>query len=260
LPEELQTLAESPAAPSTEEQNTTEAPAATEQQQEPEGEEQESSEEQPKPIKGGFQKRIDRLTREKEFWKAEALKSAQPVAEQAQTEPEKAKPTRQGFESDDAFLEALADYKVEQKLAQADTERKKQEAVAPLVKAQQEFASSVRDYHETMREATDVPVNEQVANYIRDVEIGPQLGYFLAKNPDEAQHLITLGPAALAKAITALEPRFLKPTPPAKTATVSTAPPPPKSTGKPSGSSEKNPEEMSPTEYRAWRAKKYPNL
>jgi hypothetical protein len=95
--------------------------------------------------------------------------------------------------------------------------------------------------------------------FLRDPEIGPQLGYFLAKNPDVAESLVKLGPAALAKEISALEPRFLKPSS-AKTATVSKAPPPPTPAGKVSTQSAKDPGDMSPAEYRVWRAKTYPGL
>jgi hypothetical protein len=260
MPEEVQQAAETQeqiAAPSTEEQNQSTESAAGEQQQESTGQGGDGEEAKPKP-KGGFQKRIDRLTQEKEFWKTEALKG-KPVAESAQDKPE-GKPKSDDFATHDEFVEALVDWKADQKLGQAEANRKKEEAVEPLKKAQRDFAASVDDYHETMAEATDVPVNENVLTYLKDPDIGPQLGYFLAKNPDEAHRLVKLGARALATEITALESRFLKSSPSEKTATVSKAPPPPNLSGK-LGAQEKDLSEITDfQEYMRQRAKKYPNL
>jgi hypothetical protein len=260
MPEEVQQAAETQeqiAAPSTEEQNQPTESAAGEQQQESADNGGDGEEAKPKP-KGGFQKRIDRLTQEKEFWKTEALKG-KPVAESAQEKPQ-GKPKSDDFATHDEFVEALVDWKADQKIQAVETSRKKEEAIEPLKKAQRDFAASVDDYHETMAEATDVPVNENVLTYLKDPDIGPQLGYFLAKNPDEAHRLVKLGARALATEITALESRFLKSSPSEKTATVSKAPPPPNLSGRSSASSTKDPGDMSPAEYREWRAKTYPNL
>lgn len=255
-------VAQEPAVLETEQNQSTEQ--ATEETTQQETETQKAEEEEHKR-KGGWQRKIEkqqRLLEEREreiaFLRGKAgLDLEQPGPASTQSSE---KPTRDKFQSDEDFVEALADWKVEQKFSAAEQRRKQEEAVAPIKKAVEDFAASVGDYHETMSEATDVPCNDQVAMFLRDPEIGPQLGYFLAKNPDVAENLVKLGPAALAKEISALEPRFLKTSPSAKTATVSKAPPPPTPAGKVSAQSTKDPGEMSPAEYRAWRAKTYPNL
>lgn len=262
MPEEVVVPAEVQeeiAAPSTEEQNeSTESATETEQQEsQAEGEAQKS--------KGGFQRRIDKLTREKsdaerekEFWRQEALRNL-PNDGKAKEEPKTPdKPTRETFASDDDFYEALTDWKLDRREEKKTQESKEKAAVQPLFEARQKFAETVDDYHEVMRAATNIPVSQNMLPYLNDPEIGPELGYFLATNPDEAKTLAKLGPVILAKTIVELQSRF-KPAS-EKTATVSKAPPPPTTAGKVSAQSTKDPGDMNPAEYRVWRAKTYPDL
>lgn len=253
-------VAQEPAVLENEQNQSTEPAAGEPTQQETEAKQAEEEHRR----KGGWQRKIEKQSRQLEeqmqqiaFLKGKlGIDLEQPGP--AET-PSPDKPTRDKFQSDEDFVEALADWKVEQKFSAAEQRRQQEEAIAPIKKATQDFAATVTDYHETMSEATDVPCNDQVAMFLRDPEIGPPLGYFLAKNPDVAQNLVKLGPAALAKEISALEPRFLK-SAPSSTATVSKAPPPPTPVGRSASGQDEDIRNTTDMEkYKAWLRKTNPD-
>jgi hypothetical protein len=247
------------AAPSTEEQNEPTESAAGEN--EPQGEGQKS--------KGGFQRRIDKLTKEKadrerelEYWRQQALRTQpkeEPKEEVSQT-PDK--PTRDKFASDEEFVDALTDWKLDRRQEKQAQEQEQKAKVQPLFEAREKFAATVDDYHEVMRAATDVPVSQSMLPYLQDPEIGNELGYFLAKNPDEAKELAKKGPAALAKAIVELQPRFKPDASSEKSPVIpmSKAPPPPTPVGRSSSGQD---EDISTTtdmdKYKAWLRKQNPD-
>jgi hypothetical protein len=266
LPEEVVTtpaeVQEETAAPSSEEQNeSTESATGEAEQQESqaEGEGQKS--------KGGFQRRIDKLTREKadkerelEYWRQQVLRSQPKDEPKEETPKAEDKPTRDKFTSDEEFVEALTDWKLNQRQAKQAQENEQKAAVQPLFEAREKFAATVDDFHDVMRAATDVPVTPNMLPYLQDPELGPELGYFLAKNPEEAKKLAKLGPVILAKSIVELQPRFKPDAPSAKTATVSKAPPPPNPVGRSASGQD---EDISTTtdmdKYKAWLRKNNPD-
>jgi hypothetical protein len=185
-----------------EETSTTESESATDEPQE-------------KSKGGGFQKRIDKLTKEKaekereaEFWRQEAMRNRpkeEPKVE-AQKEPER--PKREEYANEEDFLDKLTDWKLDQRQAEQEKKRKADEAVRPLFEARVRFAEATPDFHEVVRAATNVPVSEYMQPYLADPEVGPELSYFLAKNPEEGQKLAKLGPVALAQSIIDLRPQY----------------------------------------------------
>lgn len=231
------------------------------------GEPQEPQTEDKPKVTGSFQKRIDKLTREKEFWKEQALTPKQVAQQAAQTETPTVtgKPSENDFETHAEFVEALTDWKVDQKVKsfeakqneeKAKTHQKTQEE--QLFEAKKAFAAAVPDFAEVMADA-DFLISPALTSEVNSPEYGPQLAYFLAKNPEEVEKLNDLAPLALSRAIGRLESRFT--TAPQKTAAkVTNAPAPPNPVGRSSPTSEKRIEDMTPSEYDVYRAKKYPNL
>ncbi len=257
LPEQV--IPEGTAAPETQVETTTES--ATGEQHEP------TTEGDPKP-KGGFQRRIDKLTRaaadkerEAEYWRQEALRT-KPT--ETTTEP-KGKPQETDFQTHADFLEALTDWKVDSRLKVAETKQNEEKARNYQQTAEQkyrerlqEFRAETPDFDEVMEEAT-IDVGKAVLAEIRDHEHGPALAYFLAQNLDEAERLSKLNPLALAREVGRLESRFTT-TPSIKTATVSKAPRPPTPVSKSSSASSKDPSEITDmTEWRAYRRKQDPD-
>jgi hypothetical protein len=227
-----------------------------------------------KKVTGGFQKRIDKLTREKEFWKEQALTQAKPAGAQQQagqteeTKPaaETTKPKASDFETHAEFVEALVDWKADEKLKAVRTETAKERARTQQQTAEQayqakekEYKGAVPDFDEVVA-AADFPVSRAVLEEIVHGENGPALKYYLASNPEEADRLNKLGPVQLAREVGRLETRFKTAAKAGTTAAVSNAPKPATPATRSASTSTKDPGEMTPGEYRAWRAKQYPNL
>lgn len=267
MPEEtaVATVAEATeetAAPAASAEGTTATESATGEQQEP------AAGEQQKPLKGNFQKRIDTLTRreaearrEAEFFRQMAMKG-QPATPTTATETPKAegKPDASKFTTHAEYVEALTDWKVDQKLKASEARQNAEKAqthqktVERTYQAkEQEYAASIPDFEETVAGA-DIPVSQAVIQEIVTGDNGPALKYYLAKNPDEAERLSQLSPVALAREVGRLESRFTK-APQKAAATVSGAPKPITPVSKSSATSTKDPGEMDLKEYRAWRAK-----
>src|SRR2546423_213152 len=199
------------------------------------------------------QPRIDELTRKvRETEREAAYRRAR--AEAATTPPEKPreKPTADKFDDYGAYVEALADWKADEKIrvaldardkAAAET-RQSETRTTNWQERQAEARKSIPDLDAVM-EASDVPIAAHVASELLDSELGPQIAYHLAKHPDIAAKLNGLTPTAAAREIGRLEATLgtvsapsepvvdapAEPVPPAPKAKTTSAPPPVKPTG-----------------------------
>ncbi|MDE2098393.1 MAG: hypothetical protein KGL39_14160 [Patescibacteria group bacterium] len=170
-----------------------------------------------KPSKG-FQKRIDKLTKEKyqleariaEFERqrqeqAAQVQQRQQVQQQAQAQPQ-GKPTLDQFQSYDAYVEALADWKFQERQAQAQREAAQRTQVEAAQKQQQEFKERFDSYRERVNAAAtkyedwddvtskNVIVPESASLAIIDSEQGPDITYFLGKHPEVVDELHEMTP------------------------------------------------------------------
>lgn len=191
------------------------------------------------PKKPNVQSRIDELTRarhqaerEAAYWREQAAKS-QPSSQDAP------KPTKADFASDEDYLEALADYKAEQKVqkfSQQTQAERAQEAEAKQTATRfdlyrERVAQSVEampDYHEVVGQS-EVPAAAHVLESILDSDVGPQLAYHLAKHPVVAERLNDMTAVQAARELGRLEaqlaqPKADAPAPPAKRTTNAPAP------------------------------------
>jgi hypothetical protein len=185
------------------------------------------------------QKRIDRLTWEanEAKRKAEELEAKLRERQERQPEPSAARPKPEDFQDYDAYVEALADWKAEEKArklrdelkAESEKTRAKTEAdrrMEAFRAAESKVRATVQDYDEAIQDAQDTPMTQVMFDVILESEVGPNLLYHLAKNPDEAERIAHLSPARQAAEIGKLEDKLaqqLKDPPKPK---ASNAPPP----------------------------------
>lgn len=102
------------------------------------------------------------------------------------------KPARAQFTSDDDFEKALMDWTADktrmEDASKAEEERQARQA-ADTAKAWQDrqakFKADTADYDDTIKNS-DVKVSDQVRDAIFDSDVGPQILYHMAKNPDVA--------------------------------------------------------------------------
>lgn len=193
---------------------------------EEEGKEAAAGKDETKPKKkGGFQRRIDKLNarfadkeREAEFWKAKAMEGPKPAG--AKTEETAAavpgKPKADDFKTNEEFVEAMADWKADQKLAARDAKASETAAASEHNKVMEahmsrvtEFKKSKPDFDEVITDADDLvdpsPVMRQM---IVTSEVGPAILYELAKDPDECNRISKLGPIATAREMAKIELRL----------------------------------------------------
>lgn len=251
--------------------------AQTQEQQQqtdaPEGEQQDRDE---KGRFKGVQPRIDELTRKRHeaereaaYWKGVATqgKAPQPSADQPAANP---KPTPDQFDDYGDYIEALTEWKAEEKISKALTEREAKAAQqqqaqtrATTWEQRQAQARAAMPDYDAVLGASDAPVAAHVAEAIQDSEHGPALAYHLAKNPDLLDRLNGLSPRAADRELGRLEERLSsKPAEPgtqpaAEPAPAKTtqAPKPAAVTSSQGRTIAQDPSKMTMAEYEAFRSK-----
>lgn len=236
-----------------------------------------ATEDKPKPKKP-IQPRINELVAEREEARQLALHEAQRSTElereladlkakletmQASPDPvDTARPVRENFASQEAYEDAVIDWRADQRIAErerAASAARQQTVQNQLVQnwqaRQEEVRKEIADYDEVLGAA-----DMQFPQFMLDelISCDPRVAYHLAKNPEVGERLLKLAPGAALREIGKLEDRLT-----AKTETTAPAPaarietskaPPPVDTLK--GSSavvQKDPKDMTYSEFKAWR-------
>lgn len=180
--------------------------------------------EQPAKKKGGFQKKIDKLTtrvsdaeERAQYWRREAerrVSPAPPVNQQApQKEVPAGKPAAETFDTHAEYVEALTTWTVKQNLKEAEdvkkaeADQKVRQTKATEWTKRVAVAREVHDDFDDVMQAT-VPVSPAMREVIVDSEHGAEMAYFLGKNPDEAHRIAQLSPIAAAREMGRIEAKF----------------------------------------------------
>lgn len=175
----------------------------------------------------GVQKRIDELTAknklaesEAEFWKNQVSlpKEVVQVAEQPAATP---KPILENFHDYDAYVEALTDWKIEQKEQvnrQAYTQQQRQERMTQTVKSFEikvvQTVDALPDFEEVARDPAMRRIFSampHITDAIMESERGPEIAYYLGKNRQKAIELAQMHPMKAAIELGKIEARLLTP-------------------------------------------------
>jgi hypothetical protein len=166
--------------------------------------------------KSGSQRRKERaeraeaeVTRLQRLVEEMALKGAgsEPKPVKAETKPVtlEGKPNPDNFETHAEYVEALTDWKTDQKFKARDDEAMKAKAATDheqLIKAHRDrvdaFKGKTPDYEETIEAVGDMPMSLTLQEILVTSENGPELIYELAKDPKEFERVARLGPVAVA--------------------------------------------------------------
>ena len=172
-----------------------------------------------------FMQRAAQAEAERDALKAQLSSNQQPSpANQVQ------KPTRDQFADDLSYVEALTDWKVEQKTAplmQARESEKANTTQQQFRAKENAFKAETPDYDEVISEATDVIVPNVAVEAILTSDYGPQLRYYFAKHPEDAAALSGLSIGAAARKVGVIEAKIAQEIETKKTKTKATPPPPP---------------------------------
>lgn len=228
----------------------------------------EDEQKEAKPKQDGIQKRINELTRKarENERQAKAEQERREAVErelEALRKGEGAEPKPDKFESYEEYLEAKADWLVEQKLKQHSNKseadrRRAVEAEETTRKAARldavylEGKESYKDFDETFQafaEAMpDAVAIKPALDSVLESDRAPDLLYYIAKNPTVASRLADMSPLAQAREIGRLEAMF-------ESKKLTTAPPPPSNLKGTGSRVATNKPPSDPEEYRKWKAK-----
>lgn len=241
-------------------EEATEAPSA-----EDSSEQVESQEAEEKTVKrNSFQERISQKTREAKEAQARAAELQERLAQYEQQTPQsQPRPKLEDFDYDESqFNEALDNWtqsSLSNSVRQARLEEQQHEArlaqQRTMALAQETFVERANDFeldHPDFREVVaKVPQSQVLTSAVLVSEDGPALAYHLGKNPDLAQSLSSMNPYMAMLEIGKISAKLSAPAP----AQTTNAPAPSKPVGS-SASITKDPDKMSPDEYRKWRGYK----
>lgn len=172
-------------------------------------------------------------------------------------------PNPDDFKTVAEYTDALTDYKLEKKLAeyrQNEAARTQQEAAAKMFNAHQERLAKAMKEIPDFEEITSIDVNlpPHISQHIVESEVGPLLGYHLAKYPEERDRIFKLSPVRAVAELGKLEMKLEKPAkveadkPDSRVTNISKAPTPITPLDGKSTPVQKDPAKMSFQELRAW--------
>jgi hypothetical protein len=183
---------------------------------------------QPGKKKGGFQKKIDKMTKtnkqleadlaalkaEKEAWTA-GVKAAQQKVDQPPVQKTEGKPVKEKFKTQDEYIEALADWKFDQRQKESETksqqtrmQTEREKMISDHNSRTQEFKKSVEDFDDALSEVDHIPFPPAMADIILNNDQGPAIMYAMAKDPENYERISKLPPLAMAREIGKIEAKL----------------------------------------------------
>ena len=156
--------------------------------------------EAPKPKKG-FQKRIDKLTRQIREQERQIQALSRPQAEQPTDEA----PKRESFEDYEEYIEARAEYAAKKTLAEANNQRQaetqqqaQQRALEAAEVARDDLVEKGENAYEDFEQVCmtdDLHITPVMAEGLMASSDGHEVWYHLGKNPAKADKIARLPPA-----------------------------------------------------------------
>lgn len=172
-------------------------------------------EDKPKRNRKSAKERISQLTQQKRDAEREAAR----LRAQLDRYKEAQRPDPNKYDDPDEYASDLAAYKVRQSSAvdiEESAKAAQQSAQQALAAAYQErvmdFAAETPDFQAVAGNPA-LPITEVMAEQIMDSDVGPQVQYYLGKNPREASRIAALSPAQQIREIGRLEARVSTPAP-----------------------------------------------
>jgi hypothetical protein len=191
--------------------------------------------------KGGFQKRIDELTKQREEFRREKDEYARRLDETlkiierqnppARTEPRTestgdAEPVREQYETPDEYAKALSQWSTKRALSEYQAAQRQQ---AEQERAATEFQKVLSDWHsakskaiekypdyESVAENPDIAVAQHVGMALLNVPNGHDVLYWLGRHPTEASRISGLQPPLAVLEVGRLSERLALPAPTSK--------------------------------------------
>lgn len=173
---------------------------------------QEEPQKEDKPKKGGYTRKLERLEAQIEQLVSKLADKETPAktAEKA----DDAEPNPDDFETHADYYKALGRFTARQELREAEKAKQQEsfqaqrQAMIEGYKAKAaEYSKTVPDFAEVI-DSADVPVTPAMQQVLLESDLGPQIAYYLAKNPDEAEKVVSMGLVELNRYVGRLEAKL----------------------------------------------------
>lgn len=221
-----------PAAPATPEPTASPEPVANDDEAQP-----------PEPEKkpDGVQKRINELTAKARAAerRAEILERELEARQQQPSTPAKQdvtdeKPMSNQFKTDEEYFEALAEWKLDQKLAAREQAAREESSRNRQQETRQKVAYRVQgqieagrgkysDFDEKVMQNQGLAITPSMVEALSEFDAGEDITYYLADHLDEAADIASMSPTRQAIALGRIEAKLAS-KPPAKTVSAAPAP------------------------------------
>ena len=132
----------------------------------------------------------------------------QQYREQAEARTREVAPARESFGDDEAYLNAQIEHLAEKKAAEKFEQRTRQSQQEKTSEAFLEKAETVKAKYADFDAVVSNPqlrINVGMAEFIADSDNGPDLAYFLGKNPIKAEEIAAMTPMKAARELSRLE-------------------------------------------------------
>jgi hypothetical protein len=179
------------------------------------------------------------------------LSQGQPQSQQASQPADDGKPARAQFASDEAYVDALTDWKLEQRDNRAKAERQQEQHRTMAEKTERIYAEAEKLPGFDRDTFDELPLTRPIVEALIDSDAPAKLMHYMAANPAEVERIAKLSPARQAAELGRLEASL------PKTPRASKAPDP---IGDPSARASTttvptDPSKMTHAQYREWRQK-----
>ena len=194
---------------------TTDSGDGTSEEEEAEPEQSSSSKKD-----DGFQTRIDELTRRYYEEKNQREHFQQQWEDSQQVAPQEPGKTLADFEYDEGqFALYVQGQAVQEAKAEIERNNQQQQGIkrrAAFEAKEQDFATNINDYH-TVTRNNALPITQVIVETLQTAEKGPEVLYYLGKNPEIAASLSAMSPLDAARELGRIEAtKLVKPVPSGK--------------------------------------------
>lgn len=167
-------------------------------------------EKQVEPVKTFTQAEVDAMVQKRLL--KEERRVHRRVEQQFREEQQRAtlsvEPKRESFVDEQAFTEAklerLAEQKALEKLEQRDREREVERRTESFLDKAEKATERYPDFQSVVGNPS-LPINESMAEFIAESDLGADVAYFLGKNPSKAKEIATMSPIKAARELTKIE-------------------------------------------------------
>ena len=132
----------------------------------------------------------------------------QQLREQQQQAVLQTEPVREKFQDDQAYYQAqiehLAEVKAAEKLAERERSREAERRSESFLDKAEKATERYPDFQSVVSNPS-LPINEAMAEFIAESDLGADVAYFLGKNPSKAMDISQLSPIKAARELVKIE-------------------------------------------------------